>query len=491
VLVNAAEQIPDSANVNIFGTGALSMNGVNETIGSLTMTAGGVFNGGSAALILGGGVTTLGTTSQINSNVNLGGATRTFDITDSASANDAVVNGVISNGTLLKTGAGTLMLTGNFSNTHGATTVVAGTLVLQKTFEGPIAAPGNVTVGDGSTAATLRISQSEQIGNAATLSVNNLGTVELPVHQETIGGLAMTGNAQITGGGLVVLQGNVTTNAAANSATIAPRIDLGGALRSFTIADGAAAADLSVSNELTNGSVGKFGPGRMDIKRVRDVDSITVIEGTVRMMDDPSDAGVSVVNSLGYSGSGKIDLRNTRLVARASGLGGFSGGSYTGMLGVIQSGRNGGTWDGGGVVTSMTDAQPATALTSLGAATAAQAGRVGQVWGGATLVAGDVLVMYTYAGDANLDGKINIDDYGRIDGNVASSGSVFGWFNGDFNYDGKINIDDYGIIDGNINRQGTPFAAAGGLEEVSAVPEPVLSLWLAPALLARRRRRSG
>jgi hypothetical protein len=89
--------------------------------------------------------------------------------------------------------------------------------------------------------------------------------------------------------------------------------------------------------------------------------------------------------------------------------------------------------------------------------------------------------MYTYAGDANLDGKINIDDYGRIDGNVASSGSVFGWDKGDFNHDGKINIDDYGIIDGNINRQGAVFPTAGGatfvaLEGVAAIPEPFACL---------------
>ena len=36
---------------------------------------------------------------------------------------------------------------------------------------------------------------------------------------------------------------------------------------------------------------------------------------------------------------------------------------------------------------------------------------------------------------------------------MAQSVSVFGWFFGDFNLDGKINIDDYGIIDGNINQQ--------------------------------------
>ena len=43
---------------------------------------------------------------------------------------------------------------------------------------------------------------------------------------------------------------------------------------------------------------------------------------------------------------------------------------------------------------------------------------------------------------------------------MSKSGTVFGWFNGDFNYDGKINIDDYGIIDGNVNTTLTDGVAA-------------------------------
>jgi MYXO-CTERM domain-containing protein len=100
--------------------------------------------------------------------------------------------------------------------------------------------------------------------------------------------------------------------------------------------------------------------------------------------------------------------------------------------------------------------------------------------------------MVTWGGDANLDGKINIDDYGRIDGNVGQSGSVFGWSKGDFNYDGKINIDDYGIIDGNINRQGMPFLTVGVPDSagMAAVPEPSLALpvILLAGLTGRRRR---
>jgi hypothetical protein len=117
------------------------------------------------------------------------------------------------------------------------------------------------------------------------------------------------------------------------------------------------------------------------------------------------------------------------------------------------------------------------------------------VWSGQTVAASDTLIKFTYGGDANLDGKINVDDYGQIDFNIGSSGSVFGWFNGDFNYDGKINIDDYGIIDFNVVAQGAPLGAtsiAGSATSgVAAVPEP---LSLAPLLLliplaSRRRRR--
>jgi len=107
-------------------------------------------------------------------------------------------------------------------------------------------------------------------------------------------------------------------------------------------------------------------------------------------------------------------------------------------------------------------------------------------------------VMYTYGGDANLDGKINVDDYGHIDSSVVLPG-VSGWFNGDFNYDGKINVDDYGIIDFSLGVQGPPLlsgAASGGasgLSGVSAVPEPTAAagvLLLSAGTLLTKRRRS-
>jgi hypothetical protein len=101
--------------------------------------------------------------------------------------------------------------------------------------------------------------------------------------------------------------------------------------------------------------------------------------------------------------------------------------------------------------------------------------------------------MYTYGGDATLDGKINIDDYIKLDNGV--SAHMTGWSNGDFNYDGKVNIDDYTIIDSNIRTQGAPIATDMGTSEtngevVAAVPEASARHGgiLAAGLLAARRR---
>ena len=95
----------------------------------------------------------------------------------------------------------------------------------------------------------------------------------------------------------------------------------------------------------------------------------------------------------------------------------WNGSAYTGVTGSVASGRNGNAaplWDGNGIVTSQStatngnyhsigvarasDVQPATAT-----ATA--------LWAGQIITGTDTLVMYTYGGDATLDGKINIDDY--------------------------------------------------------------------------------
>ena len=96
--------------------------------------------------------------------------------------------------------------------------------------------------------------------------------------------------------------------------------------------------------------------------------------------------------------------------------------------------------------------------------------------------------MYTYCGDANLDGLINGDDYFRIDGGFSQH--LTGYENGDFNYDGVINADDYFLIDRNYASQGTSFSSAAILGDATTVPEPMSLGWFMVAMALTRRRRS-
>jgi hypothetical protein len=76
---------------------------------------------------------------------------------------------------------------------------------------------------------------------------------------------------------------------------------------------------------------------------------------------------------------------------------------------------------------------------------------------GQAVSSSDVLVKYTYYGDANLDGKVDGTDYSRLDNAIMHPAT--GWFNGDFNYDGTTDGSDFTLLDNAFNSQGASLAA--------------------------------
>jgi hypothetical protein len=208
----------------------------------------------------------------------------------------------------------------------------------------------------------------------------------------------------------------------------------------------------------------------------------------VQIQPRASGGSTSALSAITIAAGAKLDLADAGLLVHGGTVGTINGSSYTDITGAIQSGRNNGNWNGTGIVTTQSNAQGGN-FTTLGVASAEDLNRVGTPFGGTTVAAGDVLVLYTYGGDATLDGKINIDDYVRIDSGIAAG--LSGWSNGDFNYDGKINIDDYTtVIDANIGNQNGTFPSSGGFA-VTAIPEPGAGglFILSAALLASRRSR--
>jgi autotransporter-associated beta strand protein len=203
----------------------------------------------------------------------------------------------------------------------------------------------------------------------------------------------------------------------------------------------------------------------------------------------------TVVNTTSYSiaGTGRIDLTDNKLISNNA-AGTESGGLYSGVQGDVQRASNGGAWNQPGLTTSLPDA--VIGRTSIGVATGAQIRGLGPtataIFAGQTITGVSTVAMYTYAGDANLDGLISGDDYSAIDFNVAIAGAD-GWVNGDFNYDGVISGDDYSAIDFNIVAQGSPFPTGAAASSLAAVPEPaaisVLVATVAYLLPPRSRRR--
>jgi hypothetical protein len=357
----------------------------------------------------------------------------------------------------------------------------------------------------------VQLQQSEQIADTSNVTIASSGQLDLQTFKETINNLTMT-SGQATGTGTLVINGILTTNASATSATIAPTVSLGNGARTFSIADGAAASDLTISGSVVSGTMNKTGAGKvtlsgastspqnltinlnagsLDVSATQHLTALNVATSTTATL---TAAGTTVLNTnnLAITGTGKLDIGNNRVIVTAAGAtGSFNGSAYTGVTGLIQAGRNGNTlplWDGSGIVTSQSSATGGN-FTSIGVARASDVrpatATATALWSGQTITGTDTLVMYTYGGDATLDGKINVDDYIKIDNGI--SAHLTGWANGDFNYDGVINIDDYTqFIDANIGTQGPPFSTSGGAPAgpVSAVPEPIGALVVLAGLVA-------
>ena len=151
---------------------------------------------------------------------------------------------------------------------------------------------------------------------------------------------------------------------------------------------------------------------------------------------------VIVCHTIAFGPIGNLDLNDNDLIVNystESPLSTWTGTQYDGITGRIAT----------GVLHSSADTG---SLYALGAAEASDVlTPTGGFFDNETVDGTAVLVKFTYTGDATLDGKINIDDYTRIDSGVAAMKQF--WSNGDFNYDGKVNIDDYVLIDGNVSNQ--------------------------------------
>ncbi len=196
----------------------------------------------------------------------------------------------------------------------------------------------------------------------------------------------------------------------------------------------------------------------------------------------------------GITPLGRLDLTNNSVIVDY-----VSASPFATIRSQVISARTGGTWTGFGITSSLANAS----TYSVACAEAYNIfGTFPAVWGGETIDPTTVLLKYTYYGDANLDGQVDISDLGKL----ATAWQTSGWWvNGDFDYSGFVDISDLGKLATNWQAGvGSPLGPSLDQALVSLgfgganVPEPIepalsvlaiLASWAWP--LKRLCRRNG
>src|SRR5213079_1626619 len=128
-------------------------------------------------------------------------------------------------------------------------------------------------------------------------------------------------------------------------------------------------------------------------------------------------------------------------------------------------------------ISSSTAAAANTRRMAVGVAEAAEVfSALPATFRGQSVDATSVLLRYTAAGDANLDGAVDLTDFTFLAASFNGSGKS--WINGDFDYSGTVDLTDFTLLASNFNQtapaDGDPnaFAAAPTSALGTTVPEP-------------------
>ena len=191
--------------------------------------------------------------------------------------------------------------------------------------------------------------------------------------------------------------------------------------------------------------------------------------GLVRLLGNGLGTLRTAAINLGQQGT--LDLVDNTLVVQATSSTAAS--VLAQVRDAVARARNGGQsgvpWSGAGITTSAADANK-------GLAVVQYTGRGGANLSALGLDANSIVAGYTWNGDCDLNGRIDADDYFRIDKGFfqASRGTAVDriYANGDFNYDGAIDIQDYILIDSAFMAQNAASGGSGGGNTTALADSP-------------------
>ncbi len=159
-------------------------------------------------------------------------------ITNCALALSGPISGV---GGIIKSGPGTLTLSGSVHNTYsGDTTVNEGLLALNKSGTANAIRAGALIIGDGAGGANADVvrytgTSTSEINLAVPITINTSGLLDLNGHSDDVGPLNLDSGRISTGAGLMTIFGTVT---GAGVAYVNGYLSLGAATRTFSVESG-------------------------------------------------------------------------------------------------------------------------------------------------------------------------------------------------------------------------------------------------------------
>ncbi len=530
--------IGGSGGLTKSGSSTLTIDTANTYTGGTTINGGDVAINSDASLGASSGLVTINgaaleATASISTSraFHLSGASAAIEVDPGATYSiGGVISDGSSSGTLNKTGTGTLTVSG--ANTYtGGTNISSGTIstaenlgaanssvvigangTLSLTAAGTIT---NTVTGSGainSTGASIDGNESGFAGSFSHTSSGASTVFDTSMSTSASAAYAMTVN-QGSSQGFIADNGGMTLNLGSLSG-VADSLFRGsnsGTAGATTLSIGNLGTDTTFAGNITDGqhvtlALTKVGAGTLTLSGANSFSQGTTANGGGLIFASSTaypantkltvnsgalvtfanhGSGANLVPQLSsLTNSGEIDLTNDDMIVH--------NGSLATLTGEIHQGYNGGSWTGTGITSS---AAAATTNTALGVELNSNgSGVLMSAFEGQTVTSTDVLIRYTYYGDANLDGVVNGSDYTLIDNGF--NNALTGWHNGDFNYDGVVNGDDYTLIDNAFNTQGASLAAVSTqmiatdtAQVASNIPEPgSFMLALGVGVLMTRRR---
>jgi uncharacterized repeat protein (TIGR01451 family) len=310
----AGHVVPGSGDNLLFGPGASQLSNTDDLaagtiFSSIAFSSGGYTLSGNAVTLSGNldGSTATGN-NVLNLNVTLANGA---GVLMGPSNTDLTLGGTINNGGAIFTvgggagrvdftgaiagsggltvnAGGTVALSGPADTYLGATTVAAGTLLLDKASGNAV--PGALTVPGG----TVRLLAGNQIADAAAVAISVSGLLDLNSHSDTVGSVTLSTGAITTAAGTLTLGGNLIDTGVSS---ISGNLALGSASRTLTVN---ASSTLTVSAVVSGSfAVTKAGSGTLVLTGADSYTGGTTLSGGTLTVGNNSALGAGTFTVIG------------------------------------------------------------------------------------------------------------------------------------------------------------------------------------------------